>query len=295
MNKILVNFLLLLSTIYMVSCDGNKNGDPGTPIKNCGEVTPYIVMQEKTSNNLELAGFIWAQALENVYRIEVSSLKPIFGYKNGHTASFDVSGLNMGTHSNDDGESISVWEIPFTVNQAGIDYDIKVGYICGNENDPPGASANLSYNPGDLCDAADTDQFNHLIYQFPLINNIEYNYDDPVSMRTFTIRFQTHTPYINGVEGFFTFHSQEVDEAYYELVDINGGKLTDEMHLDWYYEQVFEDGKHIRDKSYLEEEIELDKLLEDLTEEEIGDLGSINFIIKACGETMYTVTLPLSL
>lgn len=276
----------------MVSCDGTKSEDPGPSVGTCGEVTPYIVMQEKSSSDLELAGYIWAQVLENVDHIEVFSIQPIFGFKNGHRASFDVSGLNIGTHTNDNGESIAVWEVPFTVNRAGVDYDIKVSYICGNENNPSGTSKDLFYQPGDLCDAPLLGEF---FYQFPLLDNTEYTYDDPVSMRTFTIRFQTHTPFINGVEGFFDFHDQRIDEAYYELVDKNGGKLRDEMHLDWFYDLVYENGTHTHDKSFLEEQIKLDGLLEGLSVEDIDDLMSINFIIKGCGETMYTVTLPLDL
>ena len=298
MNKVLIYFLILLSAVYMVSCDLGKNEDPNPEpqIGKCGEVTPYIVMQEKSSVNLELGGYIWAQELENVYRIEVSSLQPIFGFKNGHTASFDVSGLNTGTHSNDEGEDVSMWEIPFTVNRAGIDYDIKVRYICVDNDNPMGSvgySKDLHYNPGDLCDASDTDQFNHFIYQFPLLNDVEYTDNDPVTMRSFNIRFQTHTPWINGVEGFFDFFNDT--EAYYELVNINGGKLTADMQLDWFYDLIYEDGNHVYDKSFLEEQIKLDDLIEGLSEEDIADLRSINFIIKACGKTMYEVTLPLAL
>ncbi len=257
-------------------------------------------MQERSSNDLELGGYIWAQALENVRRIEVSSIKPIFGFKNGHKASFDVSGLNTGTHSNDDGEDVSVWELPFTVNQAGIDYSIKVSYICVDDDNPMGSvgySIDLSYNPGDICDAVETDQFNHFIYQFPLLNNVKYDIYDPVTMREFNIRIQTHTPYINGVEGFFVWDNyQSIDDgAYYELVDKNGGKLTEEMDLEWDWEQIIVDGNHIGDNSYLEDDIKLDDLLEGLSEDDIANLGSINFIIKTCGKTMYEVTLPLDL
>ncbi len=42
-----------------------------------------------------------------------------------------------------------------TVNQAGIDYSIKVSYICFDDDNPKGSvgySKYLHYNPGDLYD-----------------------------------------------------------------------------------------------------------------------------------------------
>lgn len=293
MYKTLFNLLILQIFIIIVSCDGSKTEitDPTSEFGRCGEVTPTVAIQEK-GDGLELTGFIYAQVLEGVHHIELSSEQAIFGSLNGDSLVYNVSSANHeGTMDN----GLAAWILPFVVNQTSADYVITVKYYCNPSDDEVGVpggdaegdpelsvgySIEFDYNPGHLCDTGGENLF--ISEAGTLINDIANV--GSISSRIFNIKWQTRPPSSDN-EGFlFLFPIEEIESAYLEMTDISGeNTLSKQFNVNWYTKPWIEEGVHYGDFSYLSANINITDMVSGLEEEELAKYRSIKFVIKYCG------------
>ena len=308
MYKVSFKALILIISIGIYSCDGNKSEDanPSSGLNSCNDVDPIVTLQEK-GDNLELDGFIWAEVLQNVHHIEVISAQPISGSIDGDTLDYYVSTANPdGVH-----DDKSVWRLPFSVNQISEDYMLTVIYYCnpkdsegGNQGGTTGGDtgggdvepsvsfkAQYSYNPGNLCDPGGESLF--IWDDRTLINDMEDV--TTITGQTFNIKWPTRS---NAGEGFLLLYPiEEIESASLEMVNIFGeNKLSKQFNLDWFItNKPIDPGGDSFDIAYLSANINISDLLLGLSQEELDNYRSITFTIKYCGGKEHTSTWQLDL
>lgn len=311
MYKVSLKALILLISISIYSCDGNKSEDanPSSGLNSCNDVDPIVNLQEK-GDDLSLNGYIWAEVLQNVHHIDVISALPVSGSIDGDTLNYYVSSANPdGVH-----DDKSVWRLPFSVNQLSTDYKLTVVYYCnpkdeegnqggttggdtGGGEDEPSVSfeAEYFYNPGNLCDPGGESLF--IWDDRILINDTE----DVASItgQTFNVKWPTRPPHsFDADEGFLLLYPiEEIESASLEMVNIFGeNKLSKQFNLQWFItNKPIDQGGASFDIAYLSANINISDLLLGLSQEELDNYRSITFTIKYCGGKEYKSTWQLDL
>ncbi len=304
MHKLLFNVLTVLTVINLISCDIGKSDtpEPSSGFEHCANVTPYISLQEKGSD-LDLNGFIWAQALNGVDSIVVSSISPLNGKVEGTSLLWMVSTGNIdGTH-----DDKPVWRLPFSVNETNIDYNISVTYYCKLEDEEPGGGSVGGYESGDVTIIEYGAEFNYYPGNFcdpggeslsiweegTLINDTNL---DTITSQVFNIKWQTRPPNYQTEGLLFLFPIEEIESAYIEMKDKYGvNTLTKPFNLNWFTKQWIEDEVYIGDLSYLSANINISDLLSGMEPEELDNYSHITFVIKYCGGKEFSDSIYLKL
>jgi len=306
--------LMLLSVILIsvTACDGDKNDlpDPTSEFKKCDEITPMVTIQETYEGQLELNGFIWAQALQNVHHIELTTSGPSFGRLEGHTIEFTPNTGNIDGNV----EGVGAWSLPFNVNETNKNYTIEVTYYCtpsdedqegngvpggdegGSSNEPfEGFSTSFDFNPGNICDPGGESLF--ITESGTLVNGIPAEpVSDQISGQVFNIKWQIRPP-SSVTEGFLFLYPLEeaIETAYLEMPGQSGENiLTKTFNIEWYTEPWDIDDVYLGDLSYLSANINVTDLFAGMDEEEIGHYGSIKFVIKHCGGQEFSNTFQFN-
>jgi len=301
---------LLLLSVFLISltaCDGDKNElpDPTSEFKRCDEITPMVSIQEKNGDDLDLHGYIWAQALQGVHHIELTSSDPIFGRLEGHTIEFTPTIENLDGNV----EGVGAWSLPFSVNETNKNYTIEITYYCrpsdeeegngvpggdeGGVTDEPieGFSASFIFNPGDICDPGGEGLF--ISDAGTLVNGVPADpTTDQISGQVFNIKWQTRPP-TSVTEGFLFLYPLEeaIETAYVEMTDKFGeNTLTENFNIGWYTEPWLVDDEYLGDLSYLSANINVTDLFLGMNEDELSNYPSIKFVIKHCGGQEFTNT-----
>jgi len=269
-----------------VSCIKEGDQAPNTGSNDCDD-THYVALQEK-GDGLQLVEYIHAQKIDNVSHIEVSSLQPIFGFLEGTTMTYHVTGWDTGTV-----DDVEVWTLPVVVSQTSMDYEIIVQYFCNTEDGEiaEGYATSLYYNPGSLCEPGGVGNGGEFIVYDPIINDVPPTPNDTIRSKAFNIKFQTRPPSSDN-EGFlFLFPIEEIESAYLEM-DNGEDKLTTNINLSWFTSEWIVDEVYHGDLSYLSADISLTQVTAGLSPEELEKYYSIKFVIKRCGGKEFSTIIP---
>lgn len=289
MTKLRFILLLLLTGIFS-SCikDPVTDQAPDTGSKDCFEPR-YVAVQEK-GDGLQLNGFIHAEVLDNVSHIELTSTQPIFGFLEGTTMSYQVSGwIDQITYVDD----MEVWTLPFVVSQTSTDYEIIVTYYCStDEGIVEGDTSKINYNPGSLCEPGGIAAGHEFFMPDPIINDVPPTLNDTIRSKAFNIKFQTEPPWSDNAGPLFLFPIEEIETAFLEMDD-GENKLSRTFNVDWVTKEWVEEGVLYGDYSYLNADISLTQLTAGLSAEELAKYSYIKFTIVRCGGGEYTKMIPL--
>ncbi len=289
MNKLKLILLLLIIGIT-TSCIKETDQAPDQGSKDCDE-PGYVSLQEK-GDGLHLSGFIHAEVLENVSHIELSSTQPIFGFLEGTTMSYQVSGWADQITTVDD---IEVWTLPFVVSQTSTNYEIIVTYYCStDEGIVKGDTTKILYNPGSLCEPGGLAAGHEFFMPDPIINDVPPTLNDTIRSKAFNIKFQTEPPWSDNAGMLFLFPMEEIESAYLEMDD-GENKLTASFNVDWYTKEWIVEEVYYGDYSYLNADISLTQITAGLSPEELAKYSFIRFVIKRCGGKEYSKLIPFKI
>ncbi len=281
--------ILLLAT----SCEPETvEEDPISKYRKCAETSNPILITKRGGldgdpNFLHYFGDIYAEVLEGVDHIEVSTSQPAFGYLEGHTESYDVKSFTD-EQKYFKGDT-TFWKLPFVVNHTNTDYTFSVKYYCANEENPEEPKAKeanqVGYSPGDLCDDGGVFEGHEFITDI-LVNNA-INPNPKITSDTFNVKFKTRIPEGGSGVELFMFPLDKITSSNIELLAKDGTKYTRPITLKWVTEEWKDNDTHLGEKSYLSTStINLRDLF---TKSQIEDSGSIAFKIKRCGKEYYKI------